>query len=187
MYSRPRGRPLPRRPPLARPLAALPGSTGLDAHLTPITILCGKTMESAGLCLHNRLNPAEIQVSPKGTGLPGCLAKPVGGCQPPPGCGLFRSLSPLRGGAGILLMAPKKRGGTSCCGDRAPSFTESPGLRRLKGLWYDGLVTAEGMERVLEDGWYQGKPHRQLCCSGLDSVRKGSWDDTGLSCFNVVL
>ena len=63
-----RGRPLPRRRPLTGPLAALPGSAALGTHLTLITISCGETMEPAGLGLRNRLNPAEIQVSWRGTG-----------------------------------------------------------------------------------------------------------------------
>lgn len=79
-------------------------------------------MESAGPWLRNRLNPAEIQDSPKGWA---CAIPPFKACvaawqsragtgaaehEPPRDCGPFCAPSPSPSGAGTLLVPPLTRG-----------------------------------------------------------------------------
>lgn len=131
MCPRPRGRPLPWCLPLTRPLPALPAGTPLHAHFALITILCRETMGSAAPCLHNRLNPAEVQVPPKGTRerpAPSLSSRPGAGAAergPPRGCSPSRALSPPGPAAGTLLTPPQNellRGTASRVHQRAGSI-----------------------------------------------------------------
>lgn len=139
-------------------------------------------MESAGLRLHNRLNPAEIQVSLKGTGRrhpsrQACLVKQVmagaAECRPPP-----VPRAPQRCSA---LLAHHGKRGANCPGAGAPSFTRDTDIGRLKRPQESRKICLEG-EAVLQKSWNvsaqltwrlrhsQGKPLGLLCSSDLGSV-----------------
>lgn len=116
-------------PGAALPAPALPGGALLGAHFTLITTLCGGTMESAGLRLHNRLNPAEIQVLLKGTGRryrsrQACLVKQIrtgaAQCGPLP-CPCPEPLHLCRRTAKCTT----ENGETNCPGDGDPPFPRS--------------------------------------------------------------